>query len=374
MATKIVKIEQQKRPDINKFINFPFELYRNNPYWVPPLLNNMKFNLNPAKHPFYKHSNAAFFIAEKDGRTCGRIAVLNNHVHNEFQNSKTAFFCYFDCIHDHETAQSLFNNAFEWSAKEGLNRIVGPRGLIRTEGSGILIKGFNQRPAVGISYNFPYYEEFFNQAGFEKLTDYYSGYLPLDFTIPEKVKVIANKVRQNRGYWVKTFSSTKELKSWIPRVGKVFNSAFENRKEYYPVNQEELDVIAGNIISIARPELIKLVLKGEDVIGFLLTYPDICEAIQKTKGRLWPFGCIRLMRAKNHSKVYNVNGLGLLPQYQGLGGNALLYDELYKTGKTIKYDRVEAVQIDEENFLSLSDNQTMRITWDKIHRSYQKSL
>ena len=374
MAIKIIKIDQIKKSETKAFINFPFKLYRNNPYWVPPFINDMNFNLDSARHPFYKHSNAAFFIAEKNGQTCGRIAVLNNHIHNEFQNARTAFFCYFDCIQDQEVAQTLLNTAFEWAAKEGLNRIVGPRGLIRTEGSGILIKGFDLRPAVGITYNYPYYEEFFTKAGFEKLTDYYSGYLPLDFTIPEKVKIIAEKVRQNKGYQVKTFSGVEELKSWIPRVGKVFNSAFENRKEYYPINQQELAVIAGNIISIANPELIKLVLKGEEVIGFLLTYPDISEAIQKTKGHLWPFGWVRLLITKKKTRVYNINGLGLLPLYQGLGGNALLYDELYKTGKDIKYDRIEAVQIDEENFLSLSDNQTMRITWDKIHRSYQKTL
>ena len=111
MTIKIIKIDQLKKPDTRNFINFPYKLYQNNPFWVPPLINDMKFNLDPTRHPFYKHSNAAFFIAEKNGQTCGRIAVLNNHIHNKFQKSKTAFFCYFDCIED----QGNRSNPLEYS-------------------------------------------------------------------------------------------------------------------------------------------------------------------------------------------------------------------------------------------------------------------
>jgi hypothetical protein len=371
---RIRKIDTTKKHDVNEFIKFPFKLYQDDPYWVPPMIQDMRTNLNREQHPFFRHSTAEFFIAESEGQTLGRIAVLHNKVHNEYQSKKAAFFCYFDVIEDIDVARSLFDEAFDWAQSRGLNEITGPRGLLRFDGTGLLVKGYDYIPIMGIAYNFPYYDRFVIDSGFVKLTDYLSGYLRSDYELPEKFLLVAEKVKERKGYWIKTFNSKKELREWVPRIGNLFNSSFASGRDFSPINEDEMNLIGNNLISIAIPKLIKLVMKGEEIIGFVFAYPNVSEALQKTNGRLFPFGWITLMRAIKKSKKLVINGMGLLPKYQGLGGTALLYAELYKSGKPMGYEFVETVQVDEKNFKSMSEHENLKITWHVTHRCYVRQL
>lgn len=371
---KIRLIDTFNKKDVNKFIQLPFKLYRDHPCWVPPLISDMRFNLDRNKHPTYQHADADFLIAESEGQTLGRIAVIHNHHHSQAQSRNAAFFYYFDVVEDIQVARALFSAAFEWSLKRGLNEITGPRGLLRFDGTGLLVKGFEHRAVMGMAYNYPYYDAFVQDSGFEKVTDHYSGYLPQDFDLPPEVYQIAEKVKERKGYRIKTFTDKKELWEWVKPLGNVFNAAFHNGRDFYPVTDEELHVIAKNLISVADPRLIKFVMKGDEMIGFILAYPDIGEALQKIKGRLLPFGWLTLMRAQKTTKHLNLNGIGLLPKYQGLGATTLLYVEMYKSGKPMGFEYVESIQVDEENSRSWSEHEHLKIQFHKAHRSYIKHL
>ena len=371
---KIRTIDTHNKRDVKRFIQFPFELYKNHPCWVPPLIGDMQFNLDRSRHPFYQHSDGELFIAESEGQVLGRIAVLHNIHHNEYQNRKTSFFCYFDVIEDLQVARALFKAAFAWSEQRGLTEITGPRGLLRSDGTGLLVHGFEHRAAMGLPYNYPYYDPFVIDSGFEKLNDHYSGYILSDFELPSEVYKVADMVMERKGYWIKTFDSKKELWQWVPRIGELFNTSFASGRDFYPVTEQEFAVIAQNLISVSDPRLIKLVMKGEVIIGFILAYPDIGEALQKIKGRLYPFGWLTLLRAQKTTRRLNLNGIGLLPEYQGLGGTTLLYVELYKTGKPLGYEYAETIQVDEDNFLSKSEHSHMKVTFHKTHRSYLRRL
>jgi GNAT superfamily N-acetyltransferase len=334
----------------------------------------MAFNLNRAKHPFFQHSDADFIVAESEGLVGGRIAVLHNKHHNQYQNRKAAFFCFFDVIEDIQVARALITTAFDWCRKRGLAEITGPRGLLRFDGTGLLVSGFEHRAAMGMAYNYPYYDKFVTDSGFEKVTDHYSGYILSDFELPPEVYQVAEKVKERKGYSIKTFSNKKDLWAWVNRIGELFNSSFAAGRDFYPITEAELHVIASNLISIADPRLIKLVMKDKKIIGFILSYPDIGEALQKVKGRLYPFGWLTLMRAQKTTRRLNLNGIGLLPEYQGLGGTTVLYTELYKTGKPMGYEYAETIQVDEENFLSKSETEHMKVIFHKTHRSYTRFL
>ena len=193
--------------------------------------------------------------------------------------------------------------------------------------------------------------------------------------LSEKLFTAAEKVKERYGYWVKQFADKNEMKTWIPTVEKVHHEAFKNNSGYYPTTDEEFKLLAQNIISIADPRLIKLIMKENDVIGFVLAYPDISNAIQKSKGRIWPFGWIYLIREYSRTRYGNLNGVGLLPEYQGMGANVLLYTELEKSLRQVnQFDEVELVQIDENNFKSRSDMENMGVIWHKAHRLYKKEL
>ncbi|PWH16027.1 MAG: hypothetical protein DDG59_10240 [Anaerolineae bacterium] len=334
----------------------------------------MQKNLDPQRHPFYEHSQAEFFLALDQNRVVGRIGVQENRRHNHFRKTKDAIFCFFDAIEDEQVSNALFETIFEWAKRRGLERVIGPKGLLGSQAGGVLVEGFDRLPALSMPYNYPYYDRLITAAGFEKDTDHLSGYVRADHQFPERVIRIAEKVQARRGFWVKNFTSKKEMKQWIPIVARVHAEAFASNYSFVPPTEKELEMIAHSIISIADPPLVKVVMKGESVIGFLFSYHDLSRGLQKAKGKLMPFGWFWLLLEKRRTKWLNVNGAGLLPEYWGSGANVILYLELQKTIRRYPFEHVEVVQVDEKNLASKSDMEAIGVTWYKRHRNYWRTL
>ena len=371
---KITSIDHTNRKELRRFIFFPFKLYQDCPQWVPPLLSSAFADFNPKKHPFFGHSEVQLFLAESDGEVVGRLAALNNRRFNEHLGQQTAFFGFYDVIEDLEVSQDLFQTAFEWSRSRDLNRMIGPRGLNNTDNTGILVDGFEHRAAMWLPYNYPYYDEFVKKAGFKKDTDHLSGYARGDQLMPDRLLRIANRIKERKGFEIIHFQNMKDRKYWIPRVWKVLLEAFDVFGNYYPPSEEEMDSVAADLISIADPRLIKLIQKDGELIGFIFAYHDVTAAIQKIRGRLFPLGWLHLLLERNRTKWVNINGVGVLPAYQGMGVNAILYTEIQKSVQQFGFEHVDIVQVGEDNFNSRSDMENMGIKWYKSHRSYSKDL
>ena len=370
----IRKLDTSVGGDVRQFIRLPFELHRDDEQWVPPLIPDMRLALNRDRYPFYAHSNADFFIAEEGHRTLGRIAVIDNRRYNDYHDSKTAFFYYFEVVEDLETARALFDAAFDWAQARGLNLIMGPRGLLRGDGHGLLVEGYEHRPAMGVPYNPPYYATLIEAAGFEKEIDFLSGYLGGDFDLPQHFYDIADRVKERRGFWVKSFASKRELRRWVPEVQRVNNEAFTDVWGYYPIDEAEANAVADRFLAAADPRLIKLVMKGDQVVGFIIGYPDISAGIQRANGRLWPFGWLHLLVEMRRTKWINFNGAGILPQRQGAGASAVLYTELAKTVLDFGFEHADLVQVSEHNVESRGEVESVGGEWYKRHRIYRRSL
>ena len=370
----IRKIDLSKRVDRKQFIQLPFDLYQHNSYWVPPLRSEIFNLLDREQNPFFSHSEAEFFLAEKDNQIAGRIAAIYNTRYNKGQKEKTGFFYFFESINEPAISQALFERAFSWFKKRGIEKVYGPKGLLQGDGIGLLVRGFDKLPAMGIPYNFPYYEKMILDAGFEKVSDYFSGYLKSTAQVPERVIKVAQKVKKRRNLRVKKFTSKDELLAVAPEIRKVYNAAFASGEGFSPISEEEMTAIAERILSIADPRLIKLVYKGDQLIGFLFAYPNIGEGLQKAHGRMWPLGWFHLWRASKSTKYLDMNGIGLLPDHQGVGATAVLYLEMEKTVREYDYEHIETVQIREDNQESMSENDLLNVTWHKTHRVYQKKL
>lgn len=371
---QLVKLDTSRPRDVHRFVNMPFPLYRDLPQWVPPIRSEVEMVLNRIKYPFYEHSQADFFLVESGKDVVGRIAVMENTHHNEFRQRKGAFFYLFESVDDTAVSGRLFDAALEWSRRRGLNEITGPKGFLQADGIGMLVEGFEHRPAVGIPYNPPYYDALVRAAGFEKVTDWVSGYLNGAHELTPRFYEVAEKVREKRGLSIKTFANKKELRAWIPRIREVYNGSFLDNLEFCPITVNEMQVIADRLLSIADPRLIKLVMKGDEVIGFLFAFPDISAAIQKTQGRIWPFGWITLMREFKRTKWVNCNGTGLLPAHRGVGANAVLYTELAKTIRDFGFAHADVVQIEERNTKSFADMTAIGVQWYKRHRLYTRGV
>lgn len=264
----------------------------------------------------------------------------------------------------------LLQAGADWTRAQGLDTILGPKGLLRSNGFGILIEGFDKLPAVGIPYNYPYYDSQLTKFGFQYYTDHLSGYLTPSGGLPEKAFAAAEKIRQAGNYRVLQFKSRAEMRKWIPEVNRVHHAAFKDNPNYYPSTDAEFELMARNIERIANPRLIKIILKDDRIAGFLLVYPNICPALQKTRGRIWPFGWIRILWEMKTTKRLDFNGVGLLPEYQGRGANILLYVELEKSLRAYGAEFGDLVQVDVRNFRSKSDMETAGVTFYKTHRTY----
>jgi hypothetical protein len=371
---QVRKIDTSLRRDVRQFITFPFELYRDCDQWVPPIVPDMKTALNRDEYPFYDHSTADFFVAEDDGRTVGRIAAIDNRRYNAYHQSRTAFFYFFEVVEDLQVARALFDAASQWAVDRDLTTMIGPRGLLRGDGHGLLVEGFEHRPAMGIPYNPPYYGPFLEAVGFEKEIDFLSAHLSGELDLPQRFYDVAERVKERRGFWVKSFTSKRELRRWVPQVQEINNQAFKDVWGYYPIDEAEADAVADRFLTAADPRLIKLVMKGEDVVGFVIGYPDVSAGIQRANGRLWPLGWLHLLIASRRTQWINFNGAGILPEHQGAGASAVLFAELAKTVLDFGFKHADLVQVAEDNVESRAEVTGVGGEWYKCHRIYRRSL
>lgn len=371
------KIDVNSKKDVNVWVDFPYKLYEDHPYYVPMLKGGQRKLLDKRSHPFYQHSDAAFFVVEENGEVQVRICLMENRHYNQYQNEKAAFFGYFECIENIEAARTIFKSAFEWAAERGLDTIYGPKGLLGAGAGGQLVEGFELRAALDITYNYPYYDEYIKDSGFEPYRDLLSGFIHAkseEDNIPERVRRIAERMAERGGFWARRFKSKAELREIVPEIGKLHRSAFVETPGYYPMTDAEYEVMAEELIEVADPKLITLVMKEDQVAGFVFVYPDLSEGLQKAKGSLFPFGWWHILQARKNTKWVIFNGVGILPEYQGRGANAVMYLEIARTILDSRYKHAELVQVGLENKRSMSDQLTFGAEWVKTHRVYKKSL
>jgi len=371
----IVPIDPNQRKPRREFLELPFRVYAGFPEWVPPLASDAQLMLDTRKHPFYKHSRAAFFLACDRGRTVGRLAVLDHRLYNEFNHTREAFFYLFECEQDLEAAKGLFEAGSAWARERGLTVLSGPRGFTALDGSGLLVKGFEYRPAFGMLYNPPYYAALLEACGFVRSYDSVSGYLDGNMEFPPRIHELSERIQQRRGLHIARYTSRKDLRALIPKLKDLYNGALAGTEGNVPLTDEEVDTIASQLLWFADPKLVKIVMKGDQPVGFLLAYPDVSLALQKTRGRLYPFGWLTLLLELRRTDFLNVNGAGLIEEYRGSGGTAILFSEMFKSVKEGgRFRHGEAVQIGTDNDRMQREMQNFGIDFYKMHRSYKKDL
>lgn len=374
----VSRVDLNQPEEVERFIELPFQLYKDDPHWVPQMRAEMQQALDPQDHPYYEHSSAAFFTLEDGNGVCGRVAGLNPVRYNEFNSSRRGFFYYFECSDDSAAAEALFKAAFNWMRDKGLHEVLGPKGMLQADTAGLLIEGHDHRPAMGVPYNPPYYPRLMEENGFRKSTDYLSGHLTRGYRLPERLHRIADRVKKRRGYYIQRFHDKDELRAWIPRVQEVYNrafrAAFDERVGFCPLTEPEMEIVAERLLSIARPDLIKLVMHEDELVGFLLAYPNIGPGLRRAGGRIWPLGWLHILWEMRRTTWLDVNGIGIVPEHQGIGANAVLYTELEKTVQNYDFKHADVVQIREENAKSMGDMQALGISWYKRHRLYRREL
>lgn len=376
---QIRKIDTGNRKDVSAFIQFQFDLYKNDPNWVPPFRNDVAMMMNRKKHPFYEYGEADFFLAYRAGRIVGRIAALINPHFNDYQKKKVLSFCLFDAIYDPDVTAALFDAAIGWGRERGMNEMIGPKGFSLFDGYGVLVDGFNLRQSMNMSsYNFPYYQTLLEGIGLAKVTDFISvEFNTSTVVVPEKVTRAVDLVRQRGEIKVFTFKNRKDILAHAKEIGQLYEKAFTNNWEYFPLTERDLNFLIDNVINFVDPNLVKFIVNNKDeLIGFILGFPDISAAMQRHNGSLLnPLLILDILREIKKTDRIIVNGLGILSEYRIKGGDALLFDGVHEIIRdNPRFLTGEGAQMSETAKEVQREMNGLGMKRSKVHRVYRKAI
>jgi hypothetical protein len=354
--------------DLRAFIMLPWAIYREDPYWVPPLIADMKKLLDRSKHPFFRHSSAIFFLARRNGECVGRIAAILNNNHNQFHKENTAFFGFFESVKDREVAVELLEQAARWAQDKGMVVLRGPMNYSTNETLGLLIEGFESSPYLMMTHNPRYYAELVEGAGFEKVMDLYAWLLTAEQGLNSKIERVGNRVLKDESIRVRTINM-KRFREEVDIIKTIYNDAWSNNWGFVPMTDAEFEHMAGDLKAIVDPRIVLIAERNGEPVAFSLALPDFNLALKKINGRLFPLGLPLLMYHARHIRQIRVLALGISKRVQNWSGmGAALYYELYRRSLEAGYLCGEFSWTLEINDLI---NRSMRLFGAQIYKRYR---
>lgn len=373
---EIKKIEPTKS-NLKKFTQFQIDLYKGNPYFVPPLMSDDVGTLSPKTNPAFDFCDAVYYMAYKDGKPVGRIAGIINRKVNEKHGRATARFGFIDFIDDTEVSEALIKAVEKWAKDKGMNKIIGPMGFTDMDHEGMLINGFEELGTMATIYNYDYYPKHIERLGYEKEADWVEFLMEVPAKIPEKYDRIAEIVKHKYGLKVKKYKSPKKAKEEIGRpLFYLINEAYDGLYEYSALTEKQIDYYIDIYLSLINFDLLTAIVDKDDkLVGIGISMPSLSRALQKSGGKLFPFGWYHLLRAlKCKTDRVDLLLVAVKPEYQNKGVNALLFQDLIPY--YIKYGFKYA-----ESNLELETNNKVQGQWDyftnrqhRRRRAYYKLL
>ncbi len=322
--------EVENKSDLHEFINFPYRLYRGHPYWVPPLWVDEKTTLSSRKNPAFKYCEARYWLALKDGRVAGRIAAIRNDKFIDIWGKKHLRFGWVDFEDDNEVVDALFGAVENWAREQDMDAVHGPLGFTDLDREGMLIEGFDERGTLPMIYNYAYYPQQLERMGYGKDVDWLQFEIDVPDEIGEKFKRLKKLVFERNNLHLLRPSRSKDLLPYGEGIFEVINQAYANLYGVVPLTDEQVHNYIKQYFTFVRPEFIKIILnEQEEVIAFAVSVPRLTEALQKANGRFFPFGFIHLLRAMRKPEELVFYLIGVRPDYQNKGVNAILLSELY---------------------------------------------
>jgi hypothetical protein len=359
--------------DTLPFIKFAWQIYKNFPQWVPPLIMDRKKLMDKDKNPFYKHADAEFFLARRHGAIVGRIGAIINHNHNKEHNENIGFFGFFESIDDQQVADALFDSARAWLKARGVTAVRGPASPSVNDEYGLLVDGFDKPPVVLMPYNPAYYASLIEKAGLAKIKDLYAYLVTEKNVFSEKFVRVAELVRQREGLTLRSLNM-KDFKNEIQRIKDLYNRAWQYNWGAVPMTSEEFDALAKDLKPVVVPELVLIAEYQGEPVGFSLSLPDLNVAFKYNKrGRLLP-GLLRLILHKKEIKLVRIIVLGVVPERAKTGAGTLLLYETGKRGIEMGYPFGEAGWVLEDNVMMNRAAEFMNGVRYKTYRIYEQSL
>ncbi|MBN2378183.1 hypothetical protein JXM67_00050 [candidate division WOR-3 bacterium] len=365
-----VKTAKEKR----LFIYLPEKLYEKQyPQWVHPIYPSQKKFFNPRRHKPWSFSDAILYLAWRDDNAVGRVMGIINHRVNEFHKIRESRFAFFDCIEDQDVASSLLTTVENWVSAKGYRYIVGPLGFTNTDPLGVLVEGFEERAAVGAPWHPAYTHKLIEHAGYRKEVDWVTYYV--DFrNWPAVYEKIGDRVLGRSRYELWEFSSRNELKHWVKPAFYLMNETYRGLYGFSPLTDQEIDKISNEYLPVLDPRLVKMVTLDGKVIAFAVGLQDISEGIRSARGKLFPFGILKIIRARRRSKRLDMLLGAIKEEHRGKGLDVLMANALHSSGQKMGITHADSHHELESNVKMRGEMERLGGRIYKRHRLYRKDL
>lgn len=367
--------EIYSKKELKQFVTFPFKLYKDSKYWVPPIIKQELETFNKKKNPIFKDAEARFFLAYKGNEIVGRIAAIVNWLEIKDQNQKKMRFGWFDFIDDKAVSEALLAEVERIGKAHNLEYMEGPVGFSNLDKVGVMTEGFDSIAPMITWYNYPYYVEHYKALGYAIEKEYSESKFPFANVKPEAFKKAQALIKRRYQLKALKFTKTSEVMPYADKMFDLFNESYASLSSFVAITDIQKAYFKKKFISFVNPEYIKFVVdKDDELVGFAIVMPAFAKALQKTKGRLFPFGFKHILNAKNHSKDVIFYLIGIHPSYQNKGVHSVIFNEYYETFKS------KGIQMCYRT-PELEDNEAIHKIWKhfetrvyKRRKTFRKSL
>ena len=360
---------------LKQFIRFPEELYKDSEYFIPPLRRNEFKTLSEKHNPAFDYCEAKYWLAYHGSRIVGRVAGIINRKYNDFHKGTFARFGWLDFIEDKDVVQALLQTVEQWAGEKELTTIHGPLGFTSFDASGVLIQGFEELPTSFAHYNYPYYDELIRQAGYEKDVDWVEFQIKVPPAIPEKVKRAATLIRERYQVHEAVLSRKKDILNYTDSFFELINKAYRGLYGFSELTPRQMDLLTKEFFPLVTPEYSAFIVDKEDnLVGIGVTIPSLSKALKKAKGKLFPLGVFRILKALKKNDIIDFLLIAIDPEYQNKGLNALIFEHI---ADGLVRNGIQYLETNRE----LEDNVKVQALWKdynprqhKKARSYIKKL
>lgn len=364
------------RRDLRRFVHFPNAMYKDNPYYVPTLEKGDRDTLDSKKNHAFEFCEGRYWMAyDENGKAVGRIAGIINRKYNEKTGIDYARFGFMDFIDDNDVVDALFDTVEAWAREKGMKVMTGPLGFLEFDASGVLVAGFDELPTAYGKYNFPYYEPQLLRRGYAKDTDWVEYQLTMPDDIDQWFTRPARLIAQRYHLHQADIDTKKKMVSYFPQCAQVLNETYRNIHGFSELSKGQIDDLMNQFVPNLNTDFVSVILDESDqVVAFGISMPSLSKAMQKCKGRLYPFGFRHILHAIRHNDTLDLLLIGIRDEYQNKGLNAMIFE---KIAPAIHRYGIRYVETTRE----LEENTSVQNMWNRFEnrlhkraRCYKKDL
>jgi len=360
--------------DRKEFLDFPYRHYKDDKYWVPPLYMEQKKLIDTKKNPFYLNADIELFLARKNGKVVGRIAAIEDRRFNEYHDNKVGFFGFFECINDQHIAGQLFQAAENWLKDRGLEAILGPSSPSMMDEIGVLVEGFDKYPSIMMPYSKSYYDKLIKNVGLGKVMDLYAFRVSQDTVNRERIERAEAIVKRRMPNLKIREVNLKDLNNEVHIIRDIFNKTWSENWGFIPLSKEEFDDLAKDLKTIVNTDFAHIAEVEGDPVAFSIALPDFNQALKHLNGKLLPFGIFKLLYYQSKISRIRTALMGVLPEYQGRGIDALMHKKAIDNGYEKGFHSSELGWVLETNTNMIRVAERLGAHREKTYRMYQRLL